>query len=67
MLTAQHQQLFKLWKKAGLVKGKKTPDSSRALEARLAMLEAKTDKSSDIILFKDEKQNANNSNNQAFD
>ena len=29
---AQHQQLYELWKKAGLIKGKKTPESSRALE-----------------------------------
>ena len=32
MLMAQHWQQFKLWKKAGLIKSKKTPESSRALE-----------------------------------
>ena len=32
----QHQQLYKLWKKTGLIKGKKTPESGRALEARVA-------------------------------
>ena len=46
MSMAQHQQLYKLWKKAKLVKGKKAPEGSRALEARVAMLEAKTDNSS---------------------
>ena len=40
---AQLQQLYVLQKKARLIKGKKTPESSRAFEARLAMLEAKTD------------------------
>ena len=39
---AQHQQLHELWKKARIVKGKKTPGSSRALEARVAMLEVIT-------------------------
>ena len=40
---AQCQQLYELWKKAELLKGKKTLESSRALEARVAMLKAKTD------------------------
>ena len=48
---AQHQQLYKLWKKAGPTKGKKTPESSRALEAREAMLEAKTDNTIDESLL----------------
>ena len=39
MLTAQHQQSYELKKKARLIKGKKTPESSRALQARVAMLE----------------------------
>ena len=43
MLVAQHQQLYELQKKAGLIKGKKTQESSRTLKARVAMLEAKTD------------------------
>ena len=38
---AQHQQLYKLWKKDGLIKGKKTSESSRALEARVAALKQK--------------------------
>ena len=31
---AQHKQLYELWKKAWLIKGKKTPESDRALEVR---------------------------------
>ena len=56
MLMAQHQQLYELWKKAGLIKDKKTPESSRALEARVAMLKAKTEKISDESLFPDVKK-----------
>ena len=41
--TAQCQQLYELWKKARPIKGKKNPESSRVLEARVAALEAKTD------------------------
>ena len=37
----QHQQLYKLWKKTGLIKGKKTPESGRALEARVASFRQK--------------------------
>ena len=66
MLVAQHQQLYALWKKAVLIKSKKTPESSRALEVRVAMLEAKTDNSSDE-LFADKKPKANNRNNPALD
>ena len=36
MSMTQCQQLYKLWKKAGLIKGKKTPESSRAFEARVS-------------------------------
>ena len=43
------------------------PESSRALEARVAMLEEKTDNSSDEGLFADEKPKANNRNNPALD
>ena len=44
--------------KAGLINSKKTPESSRALEAKVAMLEAKTDNCSDNSLFTDvEKSN----------
>ena len=45
MSVAQHQQHYKLWKKAGLIKGKNTSDSSRALDAGVAALEAKTENS----------------------
>ena len=51
MSMAQHQKLYELQKKAILIKGRKTPESIRALEARAAALEAKTDNSSDESLF----------------
>ena len=60
MLTTQHQQLYKLQKKAGLIKGKKTPESSRALEIRVAALKAKIDNSSNESLFPDGKPKSNN-------
>ena len=66
MLTTQHQQLYELYKKAGLIKGKKTSKSSRALEAGVAALEAKIDNSSDESSFADEKPKANNRNNPAL-
>ena len=53
MSAVQHQQLYELWKRAGLIKGKKIPESSRALEARVAMLEAKSENSSNASLFAD--------------
>ena len=37
MSMVQHQQLYELQKKARLVKGKKTSESSRALEAIVAV------------------------------
>ena len=52
---AQHQQLYEHRKKAGLNKSKKTPESGRALEARVATLEAKTDNSSNESLFANKK------------
>ena len=67
MSSAQCKQLYELWKKAGLIKHKKTPESNRAFKARVATLEAKTDKSSDESLFEDEKLKANNRNNPALD
>ena len=67
MSAAQHQQLYELQNKANLIKGKKTPESSRALEARVAMLEAKTGKSSNESLFTDAKPMANNRNNPALE
>ena len=53
MSTTQHQQSYKLWKKARFIKCKKTPVSGRDLEAKVAALEAKTDNSSDESLFPD--------------
>ena len=67
MSMAQCQQLYELWKKAGLVKGKKTPESSRVLEARVAALEMKIDNSSNESLLADEKTKANNISNPALD
>ena len=54
-------------KKARLVKGKKTPESGRALEARVAMLEVKTDHSINDSLFPDKKPKASKRNNSALD
>ena len=68
MPMAQCQQLYELQKKARLIKCKKTSESSKALEARVAMLGAKTDNSNDQSLFADvEKPKANNKNNPALD
>ena len=62
-----HQQLYELQKKTGLIKGKKTQERSRSLEARVAMLEAKTDNSSNESVFADEKPIGKNRNNPALD
>ena len=67
MSMAQHQQLHKLRKRPNLIKDKKTAESSRASEARVAVLEAKTGNSSNESLFPDEKPKANNRNNLAID
>ena len=67
MSMVQPPPSYELWKKAGCTKVKKTPERSRALEARMAMLEAKTDNSSNESLFLDEKPKANNRNNQSLD
>ena len=56
MSTAQGWQFYDL----------KTPENSRALEAGIAMLEAKIDNSSDENLFPDEKPKTNNKNDPAF-
>ena len=47
--------------------GKKDPKRSRALEAKVAVLEAKADNSSDDSLLPDKKPKANNRNNPALD
>ena len=67
MTMVQQQQLYKLQKKARLIKGKKTPDSNRALDSRVTTIEAKIDNSSNKSLFPDEKPKANNRNNPALD
>ena len=67
MSIAQCQQLYELSTKAGLIKGKKTPDDSRVFEARVAVLGAKIDSSSNESLFADEKPKANSRNNPALD
>ena len=67
MLMAQHQQFHELWKKAGLMKGEKTPESSRALEARVAVLESKAHNGSNESLFANEELKANNRKNPALD
>ena len=66
MSAAQHQQLFKLYEKARLIKGKKTPESSRTLQARVNVLETKTDNSSNESLFGDKMPSASNRNNPAL-
>ena len=64
---AQQQQLYELLCKAGHTKGKKTPEDSKALEARVAWLEAKTENSCNESSFAYEKPKANNRNNPALD
>ena len=60
------KQLYMLHKKANLVKGKKTSESGKALGARVAAFEAKTENSSNGSLFSDEKPKATNRNNSAL-
>ena len=68
MSAAQCQQLYELQKRARLIKGNKTPESSRALEARVIKLESKTDTSSDENLFTDiNKIKPSNRNNPFLD
>ena len=67
MLTEQHQQLYELWKNAGLIESKKTPENSRVLDARVIELKAKTDNSSDESLFADEIPKANSRSHPALD
>ena len=59
---AQCQELYELWMKAGFIKGTKAQESSRTLEAKVAMLEAKENSSNESI-FPDEKSKANDINN----
>ena len=59
--------MYELQCKAGLPKGKKASECSKALEARVAMLEAKTRNNSNESLFAYEMPEAKNRNNPAFD
>ena len=56
MPMAKHQNLYELQKKVGLIKGKKTPEGGRAFEARMVMLETKTDSSRDESLLPDDRR-----------
>ena len=68
MSVAQSQHLHELQNRARLIKGKKTPECSRALEATVAVLEAKSDNSSDESLYADiYKPKPSNRNNPALD
>ena len=59
MSAAQCKQRYELWKKAGLI-------NIRALKARLAMIEGKTDNESNESLFADVKPKDNDRNNPAL-
>ena len=52
--------MYDLWSKAKLLTEKKPTESNKSLEARRALLEAKTVNSSNDSLFADEKKKANN-------
>ena len=67
MSMVQHQQLYEPQKRARLVKGKKTTESSRVLEDRVAVLEAKSENSSNESFFAFMKCTASNRNNLALD
>ena len=64
---AQHQQLYELWNKVGLIYVKKTQENNRAFEARVFVLEMKTDNSNNESLFTEEKPKATSRNNPALD
>ena len=68
MSVVQCQQLYDFQKKARLIKGKKTPESSRALEARVAVLEVKFKNSSIKSLFANiDKPSGSNRSNPSLD
>ena len=56
--------MYEFWRKTWLIKGNITPESSRALEARVTTLEAKSENSNYESLFVDVKPNRYNRNNQ---
>ena len=55
-MVAQQQQLFKLQHNDRLINGKKTHDSSKKLDTRVAVLKTKTDISRDKSLFANKKK-----------
>ena len=58
-MSAEHKhQLYELQHKDGLVKGKKTKESSKKLGITVAALEAKTDNSSNNSFLADHKPKA---------
>ena len=59
--------MYEFQKRARLIKGSKTPESSKALEVRVAMLEVKSENNSNESLFADVKPTASNINNSALD
>ena len=60
--------MYELQEKAGLMKDKKIPESSRGSEARVAVLETKSESSSNESLFTDiDKPKPSNRNNPALD
>ena len=63
----QWQQLHEPQLKAVLIKDKKNPAISNALEPIVTALEAKIDCNSNDSLFPDERPKANNRNNQALE
>ena len=67
MSIAQWQHFYELLHKTGLLKSKKTPQCSKALEARVAAIGAKIENRSNDRLFTDERPKASNINNPAFD
>ena len=67
MSMAQCQQLHELQKKAGLIMGKNTPESSNTIEATVALLEEKTDDSSNESLLANEMPKVNKKHNPVLD
>ena len=57
--VAHEKLLYNLQHKAGLIKSKRTLDTNKALEARVATVEAKTDCCNNESLFTKEKPKAN--------
>ena len=67
MSMTQCQQLYEPQKKTRLIKGKKTPERSSTLEARVAALEANAENNHNESLFAEGKPKAYHRNNPALD